>query len=62
MAIYDPSLSVVVTQSLPTLGLPFRAEAIVDARNLFDFQTGVAGEEGGIRTHIAADGLCAAEF
>ena len=49
LAIYDPSLSVVITQSLPTLGLPFRAEAIVDARNLFDFQTGVAGEDGGIR-------------
>lgn len=49
LAIYDPSLSVVITQSLPTLGLPFRAEAIVDARNLFDFQTGVAGEEGSLR-------------
>lgn len=49
LAIYDPSLSVMITQSLPTLGLPFRAEAIVDARNLFDFQTGVAGEEGSLR-------------
>lgn len=49
LAIYDPSLSVVITQSLPTLGLPFRAEAIVDARNLFDFQTGVAGEDGALR-------------
>lgn len=49
LAIYDPSLSVLITQSLPTLGLPFRAEAIVDARNLFDFQTGVAGDEGSLR-------------
>lgn len=49
LAIYDPGLSVLVTQSLPTLGLPFRAEAIVDARNLFDFQGGVSGEEGSLR-------------
>ncbi len=45
MAIYDPSLSVLVTQSLPNLGLPFRAKAIIDARNLFDYQVGVGGEE-----------------
>jgi hypothetical protein len=38
-----------VTQSLPTLGLPIRAEAIVDARNLLDFQTGVSSEEGSLR-------------
>ncbi len=49
MAIYDPSLSVLVTQSLPTLGLPIRAEAIVDARNLFDFQSVVSGDEGSLR-------------
>lgn len=49
LAIYDPSLSVLVTQNLPTLGLPFHAQAVVDARNLFDFQTGVAGEEGSLR-------------
>lgn len=49
LAIYDPGLSVLVTQSLPTLGLPIRAQAIVDARNLFDFHSGVFGEEGGIR-------------
>ena len=49
LAIYDPGLSVLITQSLPTLGLPFRAEAIVDARNLFDFQGGVNGEEGSLR-------------
>ena len=49
LAIYDPGLSVFVTQSLPNLGLPFRAEAIVDARNIFDIQSGVVGEEGGLR-------------
>lgn len=49
LAIYDPSLSVLVTQSLPNLGLPFHAEAMFDARNLFDFQTGVAGDDGGLR-------------
>ena len=49
LAIYDPSLSVLVTQSLPTLGLPFRAEATIDARNLFDNQPSVSGEEGSLR-------------
>jgi hypothetical protein len=49
MAIYDPSLSIMVTQSLPNLGLPIRAQAILDARNLFDYQTGVNGEEGSLR-------------
>jgi len=44
LAIYDPGLSVLVTQNLPTLGLPFHAQAIVDARNLFDFQYGITGE------------------
>ncbi len=28
LAIYDPSLSILVTQSLPNLGLPIRAEAV----------------------------------
>ncbi len=49
LAIYDPSLSVLVTQNLPTLGLPFHAEAVVDARNLFGVQTGAVGEEGTLR-------------
>jgi hypothetical protein len=39
LAVYDPSLSVQVTQDLPTFGLPVRAQAIIDARNLFEFQT-----------------------
>ncbi|MEP7074881.1 MAG: TonB-dependent receptor [Acidobacteriota bacterium] len=49
LAIYDPSLSILITQNLPTLGLPIHAEAIVDARNLFGFQTGVNGEDGALR-------------
>jgi hypothetical protein len=36
LAVYDPSLSVLVTQELPTFGLPVRAEAVIDARNLLD--------------------------
>lgn len=49
LAIYDPSLSILVTQSLPNLGLPIRAEAIVDARNVFNFQNGIDSEEGSLR-------------
>lgn len=49
LAIYDPSLSVLVTQSLPTLGLPIKAHASLDARNVLGFQSGVAGEEGSLR-------------
>lgn len=49
LAIYDPSLSVLVTQNLPTLGLPFHAEAVVDARNLFGFSTTATGDEGTVR-------------
>ncbi|MEQ1922739.1 MAG: hypothetical protein ABL952_09540, partial [Pyrinomonadaceae bacterium] len=49
LAIYDPGLSVLVTQWLPTLGLPIKAQAIVDARNLFDFQAGIFGEDGGLK-------------
>lgn len=49
LAIYDPGLSVMVTQALPTLGLPIRAEAIIDARNILDSQTVVNGEESSLR-------------
>jgi len=38
LGVYDPSLSIQVTQELPSFGLPVRAEAIVDARNLLDTQ------------------------
>lgn len=39
LAVYDPSLSVQVTQELPSFGLPVRAEAVIDARNLLDVQS-----------------------
>ena len=41
VAVFDPSLSILVTQDLPTFGLPVRAEAVIDARNLLDAQTSV---------------------
>ncbi len=39
LGVYDPSLSIQVTQDLPSFGLPVQAEAILDARNLLDAQT-----------------------
>jgi hypothetical protein len=48
LAIYDPGLSVYVTQSLPTFGMPFRAEAVVDGRNLFDTAPSVITDEGSL--------------
>jgi len=38
LGVYDPSLSIQVTQDLPSFGLPVRAEAVIDARNLLDNQ------------------------
>jgi hypothetical protein len=45
LAVYDPSLSVQVTQELPSFGLPVRAEAVLDARNLLDVQPSVDNGE-----------------
>jgi hypothetical protein len=45
LAVYDPSLSILVTQELPNFGLPVRAEAVFDARNLLDTVTGVEDGE-----------------
>ena len=39
LAVYDPSLSIQITQDLPTFGLPVRAMAVIDARNLLDVQS-----------------------
>ena len=50
LGVYDPSLSIQVTQDLPSFGLPVRAEAILDARNLLDAQT--SSENGEILTFI----------
>ncbi|MDH3492372.1 MAG: TonB-dependent receptor [Acidobacteriota bacterium] len=48
LAIYDPGLSVLVTQELPSWGLPIDAEATLDARNLFDFSGGISGDNGSL--------------
>ena len=53
LGVYDPSLSIQVTQDLPSFGLPIRAEAVIDARNLLDAQT--ATENGEILTQITAN-------
>lgn len=53
VAVFDPSLSILVTQELPTFGLPLRAEAVVDARNLLDSQTCV--EDGETVTAVNAN-------
>ncbi len=50
LAVYDPSLSIQVTQELPTFGLPVRAEALIDARNLLDSQ--VSADDGETLTTI----------
>ncbi|HLA09487.1 MAG TPA: TonB-dependent receptor [Pyrinomonadaceae bacterium] len=52
LGVYDPSLSIQVTQELPSFGLPVRAEAILDARNLMDAQTNT--ENGEILTFLNA--------
>jgi hypothetical protein len=45
LGVYDPSLSIQVTQDLPTFGLPVRAEAVIDARNLLDVQSSAENGE-----------------
>jgi hypothetical protein len=50
LGVYDPSLSIQVTQDLPSFGLPVRAEAVLDARNLLDVQTST--ENGEILTFV----------
>ncbi|HZG54443.1 MAG TPA: carboxypeptidase-like regulatory domain-containing protein [Pyrinomonadaceae bacterium] len=52
VAVFDPSLSILVTQDLPTFGLPLQAEAVLDARNLLDAQTSI--EDGDIITALNA--------
>jgi hypothetical protein len=53
VAVFDPSLSILVTQDLPTFGLPLQAEAVIDARNLLDAQTSV--EDGDTLTILNAN-------
>jgi hypothetical protein len=54
LGVYDPSLSIQVTQELPTFGLPLRAEAILDARNLLDAQASI--ENGEVLTQLSTVG------
>lgn len=53
LAVYDPSLSVQVTQELPSFGLPVRAEAVLDARNLLDIQP--SADNGEILTQLSTN-------
>ena len=50
LGVYDPSLSIQITQDLPSFGLPVRAEAVLDARNLLDAQA--ATENGEVLTQL----------
>lgn len=50
LGVYDPSLSIQVTQELPSFGLPLRAAAILDARNLLDTQA--SSENGEVLTIV----------
>ncbi len=51
LAVYDPSLSIQVTQELPRFGLPVKAEAVLDARNLLDIQPST--ENGELLTRLS---------
>ncbi|MEP6717827.1 MAG: TonB-dependent receptor [bacterium] len=51
LGVYDPSLSIQVTQELPSFGLPIRAEAVLDARNLLDVQA--ATDNGEVLTQLS---------
>lgn len=53
LGVYDPSLSIQVTQDLPSFGLPVRAEAVLDARNILDAQAST--ENGEILTQITTN-------
>ena len=52
LGVYDPSLSIQVTQELPSFGLPIRAEAVLDARNVLDTQT--TTDNGEVLTQLSA--------
>ena len=45
MSVYDPNLSIYVTQTLPTFGLPVKCQALVDMRNLFNQTNGIISEK-----------------
>lgn len=41
MSVYDPNVSIYVTQALPTFGLPVKCQALIDVRNLLNQTTGI---------------------
>jgi Carboxypeptidase regulatory-like domain/TonB dependent receptor len=53
LGVYDPSLSIQVTQELPSFGLPVRAEAVIDARNLLDVQQ--SSDNGEVLTFVGTN-------
>ncbi len=53
LGVYDPSLSIQITQDLPSFGLPVRAEAVIDARNLLDAQA--SADNGEIFTQLTTN-------
>jgi hypothetical protein len=57
MAIYDPSISILIVQSLPTWGLPFRAEAVIDARNLLDYAIQSQTDDGTLKLGSSRRGI-----
>ena len=44
MGVYDPNLSIYVTQALPSFGLPVKCQALIDMRNLLNQLNGVENE------------------
>jgi hypothetical protein len=44
MSVYDPNVSIYVTQALPTFGLPVKCQALVDMRNLLNQTIGVESD------------------
>ena len=41
---YDPNVSIYVTQALPTFGLPVKCQALIDMRNLLNQTTGIESD------------------
>lgn len=46
LALYDPSLSILISQEMPSFGLPLEVEAVVDARNLLGYSPVIDDTEG----------------
>ncbi len=44
MGVYDPNISIYVTQALPNFGLPVKCQALIDVRNLLNQMNGIESE------------------